>query len=143
MFSHLSLLAQVNPLDMGRNFRAANAGFDWSNVFLVVAILAAIVFGIWIAARYSAEREGKTYRHPGRLFRELCHAHQLDRPRRKLLKRLAAAHRLPLAAQLFLDPRRFDVSQLDASWASQRSELEALRDQIFGQDLPEHAAQAL
>jgi hypothetical protein len=130
-------LAQVNPLDFGRNFREAEQNFQWTNVVLVVAIILAIVFALWLLLNYIAEREGRSYHSPRKLFRELCHAHGLDRGSRQLLKRLASAHRLTHPSQLFLDPERFDVLQLDTTWVAERSTLESLRDQIFGQKLPD------
>ena len=135
---YAALLAQVNPLDLGRNFRAAERDFQWANVVLLIAIIAAVGFAIWLAVRFASEGEKRGYRSPRRMFRELCHAHQLDRTSRRLLKRLGAAHRLA-PMRLFLEPERFDPSQLGGSWAGQRPQLELLRDRIFGRRLKDEA----
>ena len=130
----IALWAQVNPMDFGRNFRAADEEFHWSSVVLVVAIIVAICFAVWLGVRYATDGERRGYRNPRRLFQELCAAHELDRHSRALLMRLAAAHTVAPAV-LFLNPERFDATQLDAAWLSQRSELERLRDTIFGRKL--------
>ncbi|HTN75123.1 MAG TPA: hypothetical protein VL096_07750 [Pirellulaceae bacterium] len=125
--------ASENPLeDMGRNFRLANQDFRWSNVFLVLAIIAAMAMAISLLVRYMNARENYTIYSPQRLFRELCKAHGLEHKKRRVLKRLAVAHQLASPAQLFVEPERFDVGHLNADWQAQRSELEALRDLIFG-----------
>ncbi len=132
--SHYFLLGQVNALDFGRKFRAADENFQWANVALFIAIATAMGFGLWLALRLATEREKRGYRSPRQLFRELCHAHQLDRSSRALLKRLATAHNL-MPSRLFLDPERFDATQLGGSWTNQRPQLEQLRDTIFGRKL--------
>lgn len=134
MTSTFVLWAQVDPLDFGRNFRAADQQFQWSNVVLVAAIILAVGFAIWLAIRCATDGERRGYRSPRQLFRELCQAHQLDRHSRVLLARLAAAHRIAPAV-LFLNPERFDASQLDPTWSAQRTDLERLRDTIFGRKL--------
>lgn len=128
------LLGQVNPLDFGSKFRAAGEEFRWTNAALVLAIIAAVGFGLWLALRVAATREKRGYRSPRRLFNELCLAHQLDRPSRALLKRLAVAHNLT-PSRLFLDPERFDAAQLGGTWTGERPQLEQLRDTIFGRKL--------
>lgn len=125
-------LAQVDPLDFGRSFREAEANFQWSNVALGVACVVAIGVAFSLAMRYLAWREGRRYHHPHKLFAELCRAHRLDRASRKRLQRLAAAHKLADPARVFLEPERFDATQLDASFNDDRAALVALRDLIFG-----------
>jgi hypothetical protein len=124
-------------MNMGRNFREAGERFQWSSVLLVVAIIALVALTVWLLVRYVNFRETRGFHNPKRLFQELCAAHGLNRHRRNLIARLAAAHQLEYPAALFLAPERFDVAQLDASWQSQRAALEELRDAIFGRRLAE------
>ncbi len=124
-------------MEMGRNFREASSRFQWSHVFLVLAIIAVLAVAVWLLVRYVHFRETRGFRNPRRLFKELCAAHGLPRGRRKLLLRLATAHQIALPAALFLEPDRFDVAQLPPSWQSQQVALEELRDAIFGRRLAE------
>lgn len=133
------LVAQVNPADFGRAFREAEQNPPWSSALLVMALAVAVVLGLWLTMRLTGEGRVRRYRSPRKLFYELCLAHQLDKPSRKLLQRLAAAHSIA-PSLLFLDPERFDASHLSAAWASSRPQLEALRDVIFGRRIDEEAA---
>jgi hypothetical protein len=135
-------LAQVNPVDFGRSFREAEANFHWSNAALVVACIVAIGLAFSLAVRYLTWREGRRYRHPHQLFAELCRAHGLDRASRKRLQRLASAHKLADPARIFLEPERFETTQLGASFNDDRAALEALRDLIFSYQLSETVVEA-
>src|SRR5690606_17299190 len=101
--------------------------------------IATVAVAVWLLARYVNFRESRGFHHPRRLFQELCAAHGLGRKNRNLLRRLAAAHQVALEAQLFIEPERFDVAQLDAPWQQERAALEELRDAIFGRPLAEPA----
>jgi hypothetical protein len=118
---NFSLLAQVDPLDFGRNFRAAEEGFHWANVVLVVLILAGLACGIATIIRQLRLREGETFRSPRQLFLELCQAHGLDRAQRKTLEQLARKKRLQQPARLFVDPELLNGT-----------EAAPLRELIFG-----------
>lgn len=102
---------------------------------LAGALAASLAFAAWLTFRDLLTRRG--YRHPWKLFRELCRAHHLDRQSRRRLARLAAAHGLAQPSVLFIEPERFDVANLHASWKAERAELEFLRDTIFGRRLEE------
>ncbi len=140
--SAVAFLAQVNPLDFGRNFREAETNFQWSNAALVVASIVAIGLAFSLVVRYLTWREGRRYRHPQKLFWELCRAHGLDRASRKRLQRLANAHQLRDPARVFLEPERFNATLLGTSFNDDRAALEALRDLIFADLLPETVADA-
>ena len=140
--SAATFLAQVNPIDFGRSFREAEANFQWSNAALVVTSVVAIGLAFSLVVRYLTWREGRRYRHPHKLFAELCRAHSLDRVSRKRLQRLASAHKLADPARVFLEPDRFDTTHLDASINDDRAALEALRDLIFREQLSEAVAEA-
>jgi hypothetical protein len=66
-----------------------------------------------------------------RLFGELCHAHQLDRSARRLLKRLAAARGLKNLTELFVEPHYFDAATLPSSLKPSAGALRHLRYKLF------------
>jgi hypothetical protein len=127
----LLLWSQVDPLSFGRNFRAASENFPWTGAIITSLVLLTLATLLIIAARRAALRESRGYRHPRRLFAELCRAHQLDPARRKLLERLAAEQKLSQPSLLFLDPDRFQADRLGPSLAAEREEIERLREQLF------------
>jgi hypothetical protein len=99
-----TLLAQVDPLDFGRNFRAAEEGFQWANVVLVVLILAGIAAALAVVIRHFRQRGDENFRSPRLLFLQLCQAHNLDRSDRKVLEQIARKYRLQHPARLFVEP---------------------------------------
>lgn len=99
-----ALLAQVDPLDFGRNFRAAEEGFAWGNVVLVVVVLAGIACGVAVVIRHLRQRGDENFRSPRLLFLQLCQAHNLDRADRKVLEQIARKYRLQHPARLFVEP---------------------------------------
>jgi hypothetical protein len=93
-------------------------------------ILLATVVAIWYRlTRHSTNAfEANS---PPRLFRELCRAHRLSRPHRRLLKHLAAARGLSSPASLFVRPECFDLDQLPSEVKLYADELNKLRAQLF------------
>ncbi len=97
-------------------------------VFVVLVLLVVC----WKVARVMAMREGRGYYSPHRLFDDLCRAHGLDFPSRKLLWRLAKCRELPHPAQLFLEPSWFDPANVPASLQPFRPQLTQLKQRLFG-----------
>ncbi len=131
LFPGLLAQAENRFLEMGRNFREAEQNFRWTNVLLVVAVPAVVALITWLLVRYFKSRDYGNYHHPGRLFRELCRAHQLDRTSRHLLSQLAKERELAHPAVLFVEPRHFELHGLNDHWQSRQPTLAALREQIF------------
>jgi hypothetical protein len=104
-----------------------------SQLLIVVglAALAAAALLIWSRATRRPPRHFVSNSR-ARLFRELCRAHGLRFSSRRLLKRLAAAHRLTTPAMLFVEPKYFDTSDLPANLQPAARELQHLRNQLFG-----------
>ena len=128
---HSMLLADGRHENMGQRFRRDGSSTDPLQLLLVLCTLAGIVTAIWLLSRYVSFRERRRADSPQVLFGELCSAHGLDWSSRQLLNTLARAHRLPNAAQLFLEPQRFDPTNLDRGLARRVDQITALRDHLF------------
>src|SRR5262245_13915332 len=101
----IPLLAQVSREQFGRGFRGADSQRTWHD--LVPYVVAAIVIGVGMAVyAHLKRRNDMTERcdDPHKLFRELCLAHQLDRPSRRLLLQLAEGINMGQPAQVFVTP---------------------------------------
>ena len=99
-------------MHMGRRFRRGNSSFDAAEVVTLLAVIAVVAAIAWLIARYVKLREKRNTSSPQHLFRELCRAHQLDWPSRKLIQSLAKAHGLSDPARMFVEPHRFNASRL-------------------------------
>jgi hypothetical protein len=71
------------------------------------------------------------FNRPPRLFADLCRAHKLNRSDRRLLKLLAAARGLKIAATLFVEPDYFDTADLQPSLKPAANDLRQLRHKLF------------
>jgi hypothetical protein len=128
----LPLLAQVTREEFGRGFRGATSQRHWTD--FIPYIVALVVIGVGAAVySYLKRRNDMTERcdDPQKLFRELCQAHQLDRPSRRLLLQLAAALNLAQPAQVFLMPGMFEAVRLPASLRGRVDEFKQLRHRLF------------
>lgn len=100
-----------------------------------VMILAAVTLLVIVAITWQTlskrRRRDFEYDRPPRLFADLCKAHKLNRPNRKLLKQLAAARGLKLPAALFVEPEYFDMANLPAALQPSAKELRKLRHKLF------------
>ena len=108
----------------------SNTDEVWA-IFVVTAILLAVVLVWHVVATWGKGRF--TSNSPRSLFRELCRAHSLSRPRRRLLKRLAAARAVSPPALLFVQPECFALAGLPDDLASQAEEIALLEQRLFGQ----------
>jgi hypothetical protein len=128
----LPLLAQVTREAFGRGFRGATSQRHWSDFIPYIVALVVIGVGASIYS-YLKRRNDMTERcdDPQKLFRELCHAHQLDRPSRRLLLQLAAALNLAQPAQVFLMPAAFESVRLPATLRGRVDEFKQLRQRLF------------
>jgi hypothetical protein len=71
------------------------------------------------------------YNSPPRLFADLCRAHKLNRSNRRLLKQLAAARGLKMAAMLFVEPDYFDMTNVPPALKPAANDLRQLRHKLF------------
>jgi hypothetical protein len=126
------LLAQVSREDFGRGFRGATSQLSWTDIlpYAAAAILAGLGFAVyqWIKKRNDMTESCDD---PHKLFRELCAAHRLDRPSRRLLSLLARTWQFPQPAQVFLTPTAFEPERLPPVLQKKAAELNQLRERLF------------
>jgi hypothetical protein len=130
-----SLLAQSDRFrDMSRAFRGRRAQWDSGDVMVALAVLGAVVVGLWLLWHFGARSVRARKRNgPLRLFLELCRAHKLRWADRWLLWRLARAGRLRDPALLFLDPERLDAPRLPASLRGRAALFDRLKTRLFAE----------
>jgi hypothetical protein len=133
LIDQLLLLARRQDLrGMSEGFRSRSMGDNAAEVAVVAGVLVVICIVLLLIGRYARRFENvKSYDSPAELFRELCRAHGLDWPTRRLLKRLAAEWDLAHPASLFVEPERFNPAILPATWNQHADELERLRAKLF------------
>jgi hypothetical protein len=107
------------------------------NVLLLVLFVLVITGGVWLAIILKRGWPGNwAPHHPHNLFVTLCHAHKLDRNQQRLLLLLAQWHRLPQPSAIFVEPELFDASRLGQQFAPHLSQVQSLRQRLFGTDFP-------
>ncbi len=118
--------------DLGSDFRGRNARFETSDLVYGVLIVVGAIVAVIVLKLILARQEGRQgVNSPRRLFRTLCKAHRLDRRSRGLLRQVARWQRLDHPSRLFLEPDRFEVSQLSERLRARSTELQTLRDRLF------------
>lgn len=126
------LLADQDRLNgMASHFRKGSVNFTNRDMMILLGIVAVLSGIIWLLARIVYGKERKIYNRPRSLFRELCRAHGLDSPSRRLLAELAKSQGLAQPAELFLAPERFDSSRLGKKFALRQSEIGTLAEKLF------------
>ncbi|HVT27339.1 MAG TPA: hypothetical protein VHE81_04910 [Lacipirellulaceae bacterium] len=107
---------------------ATYSTFELITIAFVVLLLSGSL--VW---QFLPSRRRRDFRcnNPMRLFAELCRAHHLDRPSRRLLKQLAAAHRLKCPGVLFVEPDYFDTTSLPPALKPSANDLRHLRHMLF------------
>lgn len=114
----------------GSAFRGESARIQVSDVLMILGIIALVALAVWGLSWLLMRSEGERRAYsPRKLFAQLCRAHGLDRAQRRLLKRVARHHGLTMAAQLFVEPHRFEG--LELVLADQREALATLRATLF------------
>jgi len=122
---------------MSHRFHGKNAELHWNDLFMLLAIVVALAAAAWCLTRVARRERHRRTNSPRGLFQELCRGHQLDRQSRNLLGWLVKHHDLSQPASLFLDPTRFDPSQLPALLPAQAERLAKLREQLFSEEVVE------
>jgi hypothetical protein len=134
IFNHCTSLIGVSPDDFrvwGR-FDDQRAGFGATEITIIVS--ATVLFlAVAISSYWRARRQRQVFWHDSssRLFRELCRAHRLNLASKRLLKRLASAHGVESAADLFIEPEYFESANPPAALKSSADELRQLRHRLF------------
>lgn len=127
------LLAQRSRLDdVFSEFRGRRERVDTQYVFAGLAVLAAVILGLWIASRLASGKERRRpYHSPGLLFYGLCRAHRLSWSDCWLLWRVAQFRGLADPAAVFLEPERLDAEGLSPGLATRAWQLRGLRARLF------------
>lgn len=122
------LLATLDPDGIGGHFdRLPNT---YELLILGSVTLLVIITIAWqaIARRHKRDFD---FNRPPRLFADLCRAHKLNRSNRRLLKQLAAARGLKIAATLFVEPDYFDMTNVPPALKPTANDLRQLRHKLF------------
>jgi hypothetical protein len=139
-FSDFLTLAQPTQWDrLGARFSGEHARFDSGELLTIVAAAVLFVLAVVLLRRAAGRVPGRLAfvpNSPRRLFGELCRVHRLGFARRRLLKKLAISGGIRPAAGLFVDPRAFDEAARSPELATQRHEIELLRERLFGPRTP-------
>ena len=127
----VQLFAARQELSVWGRFDHQRPGIGTSEL-IVIAFVVVLLAGslAWQMLKRRYQREF-LYNSPSRLFGELCHAHQLDRAARRLLKRLAVARDLKNATELFVEPNHFDAASLPPALKQSAPALRQLRHKLF------------
>jgi hypothetical protein len=136
MFAHFQtsiLFAEGNrPQQVMQAFRAVGnedaLNRQWLILLIAMACLLAFVLLAIVGQRFWRQW---TISSPRGLFFELCRAHRLKWPQRRLLWRLAQSQMPADPAGLFLAPERFEVNRLTVEMRPSAKELRAMRDKLF------------
>ena len=118
--------------EIGDNFPDSGPRLNWSDLgaYGIAVVVGALVTAIVLYVR----RRNDMTTHcdsPWKLFRELCQAHELDRPSQRLLASLARVRRYEQPSQLFVSPESFDVADLPNHWRSKAAHLRRLKLVLF------------
>jgi hypothetical protein len=133
-FKSLILVAESNRThQVMQAFRSAKKDEAlspaWLGLMIAAACLAVLVLAVIIGQRLW-RRMGSS---PQGLFLELCHAHRLKWPQRRLLWRLAQSQKLTDPASLFLAPACFEIGRLTVEMRPHTEELHKLRERLFAE----------
>jgi len=129
----LLLSDRARMQDLARSFRENQVQADYHNLFISLGILTSIAASLWLLLRF-ADRYQRRWRpasHPYRLFITLCKAHQLKWSDRWLLWKLARSQRLRDPGRVFLEPERFDTTNLSSSLRQHSARIHLLRERLF------------
>jgi len=119
-------------LEMGRNFRRGGAAFSFTKLVILFAALALVGVASWLLATFYRMSVCETCNHPGKLFRELCRAHELDRGSCRLLRQLAEQHNLEQPALVFVDTSLWNVTFEEA----EQDRIAQLKTMLFAESSP-------
>ncbi len=134
--------------NMGSGFREKQENFNPAELVLWLLLLIGLFWALNALSHFLARRDKRQrplYNSPRALFRALCRVHKIDRPGRRLLKRLAAYRGLPHSAQIFLEPDAFNPAAVPPPLQAYAAQLTTLQRTLFGlpqrplSELPVHS----
>ena len=98
--------------------------------YAIVLLLAGIAVAVVIAIKKRNDFS-KPCNDSHKLFRELSHAHSLNRSSQNLLLQLASTFQLDQPAEIFLQPALFETDQLPQHLVAEQAKLQELRQKLF------------
>ena len=120
---------------MARGVRRKSSHFDSTDIVIGVAIFAGVILALWLLSMFLNRNDGtKRCNNPKKLFRSLCHVHQLDRASRRVLRQMVRHQRLTQPARLFLEPERFESVNLSPTLRTQMALVDELRGKLFAEE---------
>ena len=134
----LCMLAQNTRAEQFvKGFREGN-GTVPVGTLLIIALSALVIATLfYVIQRFTVSRERGRYYSDRRLLLDLARLHRLDHASLRLLRRLAAQHNLSHAAEIFVRPELFVLSDPNGRHAAL---LERLREKLFSPAKPEAPA---
>jgi hypothetical protein len=127
------LLAQISKWQrLGDSFRRTGPRMELADLLPAAIVLAIVVVGIVVAVKFYRRRDfSKPCDDPGKLFRQLCAAHNLSLGSRRLLLKLAAACEMQHPATLFVTPTAFCPRSLPPQLRQEEARVKELAARLF------------
>lgn len=135
---HFLLLAQDDRVEFfTRGFQERDTAISIGHVLVGAGIAVGFIITLWLLSRLIErhQRSGPTNSRL-RLFFSLCRAHELAWPDWWLLWRVGRQQRLRDPARLFLEPARFNPSNLSGALRPKAARLTAIGRKIFAAARP-------
>ncbi|MEM9658059.1 MAG: hypothetical protein AAF961_06835 [Planctomycetota bacterium] len=129
----IPILAQISRWErLGDGLRKTGDRGELYDLLPAVAVLALVGLVSFAVVRWRHRNDmSRRCNDPEKLFRELCLAHNLTGPDRKLLRRLSDAHGCSQPAEVFLRSSAFALAQQSSELAELKPELASLRARLF------------
>jgi hypothetical protein len=128
------LFADPRLLKFQDSFRAREPTVDPGQVLIGIAVLTIAIIVLYFASRAMERRARRGHFDSSLgLFLSLAKAHNLGWSDRWLLWRLARCRQLKEPARLFLEPERFDSSNLTDSLLAKHNRLKLISGRIFAE----------
>ena len=128
------LFADPRLLKFQNSFQAREITVDSGQILIGLAILTIVILVLWIGSRAMERRARRGHFDSSLgLFLSLAKAHKLGWSERWLLWQLARCHQMKEPARLFLEPERFDSSNLTGSLLAKQNQLKLISRRIFAE----------
>jgi hypothetical protein len=131
--SWLTLIAvKENPGIVWGRFDHQRPRFGNAELTIIIGATSLLIIVMLVSYWRSRRRKLEFLRNSSsQLFGELAAAHRLDRSKRRLIKRLAAAHGQRNSAALFVEPDYFEPTKVPTSEKISTDALRQLRHELF------------
>jgi hypothetical protein len=127
----LLLAAGESSAKTGDKLAEQETGFGWQGMAVAAVAVFAVTAAFWWFKRWRAVRAERLTNCPAHLLQEVCVRHGLSGPDQRLLASLARELHLENPAQLFVDPRLWELSRLGPSAKRHAAQLGRMRERIF------------